>query len=353
MRFFFWRDTSLRDFAQGIQPELLALRTPEPTSALKVRILASREAGMRIIVPVESRRRRRMWRAAATVAIAAALLLVLVPRSTRRAGRIGDVSEFASYSYFGQVALAQTLPAAPALPPARPVRAGLLRPMSVVYSRRIRDAAGKLTAEFALDMQVTADVVNGIPVWRIASADRNTAGTKRYVNSDTLLVTRSNLNVVKRAVHVEPYSRYARINVRQLFKGDSVIGRMTTDGPSIGEGRAIARRLPGAFKPYITDELAPLFFMAVPLDRTWRGSASLLGWAVRPDDVIRPVELRVEGEDSIVVPAGRFDCWRLSIRLPDRRIDYWVRKSDGLAIRLRDDSDAAKGSREIVLIRAS
>jgi len=85
----------------------------------------------------------------------------------------------------------------------------------------------------------------------------------------------------------------------------------------------------------------------------WRGSVSLLGWAVRPEDVFVPAELRVEGEETVVVPAGRFDCWRLSIGFAGRKIDYWVRKTDGVAVRLRDDSQIAKrGSREIVLVRA-
>ena len=354
MSLFFRGRSDLSDFAEGIRPELRALRTPEPSAALQARILASRESGMRIIVPVEARPTARVWRVATRFAIAAVLLLVLVPLGRRRSGPTGDVSEFVSNSYFGHAALAQTIAGAPTLPRARPANASTLRPMSVVYSRRIRNAAGKLTAEFGLDRQITADVVDGVAVWRIASVDRNAPGTPRYVTSDTLFVRRSDLTIVRRAVHISPYSRYARINVRQLFKGDSVVGRMTTDGPSIGSGRPIARALPKAFQPYITDELAPLFFMTVPLDRSWRGSVSLLGWAVRPDDVFMPVELRVEGEETIAVPGGRFDCWRLSIRFANRSIDYWVRKSDGLAVRVRDDSESAtRGSREIVLTHAS
>ena len=73
---------------------------------------------------------------------------------------------------------------------------------------------------------------------------------------------------------------------------------------------------------------------------------------VRDDDVFIPVELRVEGEETITVPAGRFDCWRLSVRYAAGRVDYWVRKSDGLGVRVLN-STGSPGTREIVLTRAS
>lgn len=355
MSLFFWRRGALRDFAEGIRPELRALPTPEPGAALFTRIMASREAGVRVIVPVGSAARSGLWRTAAVLAIAVVLLLVFVPRGAHRYGQSADVPDFASNSFFGEVAFAQTLSAVrPLSAPASPTGASVVRPMSLAYSRRIRDASGKLIAQLAVDMQITPDLLENVPVWRIASLDHNMSATRRYVNSDTLYVTRSKLAIVRRLVHVKPYSRYEQINVRQLFQGDSVFGRMTTDGPSIGQGRPIARELPKAFQPYITGELAPVFFMAVPLDREWRGSVSLLGWAVRPEDLFLPVDVRVEGEETVIVPAGRFDCWRLSIRFSGRQIDYWVRKSDRLAVRVRDDSEAAtRGTREIVLVRTS
>jgi hypothetical protein len=72
-----------------------------------------------------------------------------------------------------------------------------------------------------------------------------------------------------------------------------------------------------------------------------------MGWAVRDDDVFYPIDLQVEGEEQVIVPAGRFECWRLSLRFAGRRFDYWVRKTDGLGIRLQDPT------REFVLTRIS
>jgi hypothetical protein len=192
--------------------------------------------------------------------------------------------------------------------------------------------------------------VNGTPAWRVTSVNPVQAAAQRRISVETLYVARADLRLLRRAVHVTPYSRFQRINVQQHFHGDSVTGRMTTDGPSIGAGRAIARVLPARSAPYLSDAMAPLFFMSASLSEHWTGSASLLGWAVRPEDVFRPIELRVEGAERVRVPAGEFDCWRLSIQFDGNRISYWVRQSDGLGVRLYDDTQAAtQGIREVVL----
>lgn len=125
---------------------------------------------------------------------------------------------------------------------------------------------------------------------------------------------------------------------------------MTTDGPSIGAGRVIARKLDPAFGPYLSDALAPFFLMAAPLNRDWRGNASLLGWAVVPNDLFAPITMRIEGEERITVPAGTFDCWRVAMSFGGRHHTFWARKSDGLGVRVYGDSDpATNGTREVVL----
>src|SRR5690242_12918465 len=106
MNLFFWR-RPLHDFAQGIQPELRALRTPEPTAQLLERILESRARGARIILPEPpaiATRGRRVKRLAIAASIAAALLLVAVP--LQRRGAADDVAS--GGPFFGPEAFAQT-----------------------------------------------------------------------------------------------------------------------------------------------------------------------------------------------------------------------------------------------------
>jgi hypothetical protein len=194
--------------------------------------------------------------------------------------------------------------------------------------------------------------MDGTPAWRITSRLRELVDTQPRVETETLYVARRDLRFLSRAVHVSPYSRFERINIQQRFQGDSVTGRMTTDGPSIGAGRAIARRLRPELGPYLTGAFVPLALMTVPVSATWSASAGLLGWAVIPRDVYTPIELRVKGEESLTVPAGTFDCWRLSIRFSDGELSYWIRKSDGLGVRVLDERNAATtGTREAVLRR--
>ena len=92
--------------------------------------------------------------------------------------------------------------------------------------------------------------------------------------------------------------------------------------------------------------------MGLPLQPRWSASVSVVGWALVPRDVFIPIELRVVGEEFVRVPAGRFDCWRLSVRFFAKEMSYWVRKSDGLGVRSLDESDAGAGvTREVVLLR--
>jgi len=60
----------------------------------------------------------------------------------------------------------------------------------------------------------------------------------------------------------------------------------------------------------------------------------------------------VVGEETITVPAGHFDCWRLSVRFSGGQVAYWARKSDGLGVRVLNPT-GPQGTSEIVLTRIS
>ena len=138
----------------------------------------------------------------------------------------------------------------------------------------------------------------------------------------------------------------------QVFRGDTVTGGMRATASGRPDARRpISRVLPSPFRPYITNGFAPVYLAAVQLAPGWSRSLSVVGWAVRDEDVSVPIELRVVGEERLQVPAGRFDCWKLSLKSGHRRLWYWVRKSDGIGVRTLDDSEMARrGLREIVLV---
>lgn len=338
---------SPQDFLDGIRPELESLPTPEPSAALRARILASRAAGVRTILPHPLDERRFPTRLVIGMAIVAAIALLLIPLDLRRSAGQGDEG-LGSPGFFGHAAFAQGTPVRdgdrPALTtPVRLTAPERLRPMSLEFERRVTDSTGATQVSHT-SLQLASASVEGVPAWRVTWIDRRTT----FVAVETVFVAKGPIHLLRRSIHMSPYSGYQRINVWQLFPTpDSVTGHMNTEGPSIGAGRSFARRVPAASTPLLSESIAPVFLMAAPLARDWSGSASLLGWAVRDDDVLLPIELRVEGEERITVPAGRFDCWRLSLTFSGRRLDYWVRKIDGLGVRVLE------GGRETLLTRVS
>lgn len=349
---FFSRRQPLDDFLEALKPELLALQTPAPTQALRDRIIVTRLAGGRTLLPNVTEPRRPAVRSVLSIAIVAVLMLLLVPVGLQRASFHVPGADEATDGFFGAIAYAQPVRAIsnPALAPIR-LLASRLRPMSLEFARRVHDDKGQVLSNSPITLDVAADSISTVAAWRMTSLDNDTRTTRRWLSSETTYVARSDLRLLRRMIHVAPFSRFQRINLLQRFAGDSITGRMNTDGPTMGAGRTFARRLPSTFAPYLTDRIAPVFLMSVRLAPDWRGSASVLGWAVRDNDVSAPIELRVEGSETITVPAGRFDCWRLSIRFGAKHIDYWARKSDGLGIRVLDPNDSPNRTREVVLVR--
>jgi hypothetical protein len=350
---FFRRRRPLDDFMEGIRPELQSLPTPTPTEELRARILSSRAGGGRTILPDTPDEKRLPSGLAIGFAIAAGLVVLLVPIELRRSAIGADLG---SPGVFERAASASTLPpvAGPELTPLRFTAPQRLRQMSLDFERRLTDSTGRRIGVHNIAIHVGPSSVDGVTAWRLVSEDRELRPGVQ-VDVETVFVARADARLLRRTLHVSPYRRFQRINLWQDFPGggDSVTGRMNTEGPSIGAGRTYARRLPPAFAPYITDRIAAVLLMAAPLHRDFSASASLIGWAVRDDDIMIPVELRVEGEETITVPAGRFDCWRLSVRFSGGQVDYWARKSDGLGVRVVNRAGPAKNTREIVLTRVS
>lgn len=349
----------LDEFAEAIRPERADMPVSKADDALWARIVATRLSGVRgILSDVSPRRRRRLrWLdALISVAAAAAFVALLLPRldRSRQDSAARPVDPTATYGVFGGLAFAQQLPADhPTLPPARVTKASTVRPLSLQYAHRSRDSAGRITSETRDQLTTSRADLRGLPAWRVVAHDTDATGSQRRVEDETLYVARADLRLLARAAHVTPYLRYDRINIAQHIAGDSLTGRMTTEGAdSRGVGRPIARRLTPEFGPYITESFASVFLAGVALSRNWSGSVSLLGWAVRDNDVFVPLELRVEGEEIVQSPAGRFDCWRISIRYSGKQIWFWARKTDGIGVRVLDETQRNTiGTREILLVR--
>ena len=330
MIWFSKRDRALKVFAEAIRPELGALRTPPASPELRDRILTDRATGARVILPTERAARRPVTRYfLAAVLVIAALLALPLSREMRDETR--DAQPAMLLSYFGGVARAEEAPVVePRVPPAVPVQAERVHAGTLEYLRVWNDSSGRVTKRSTRLLSVSGDTANGIAAWRVVESARDSVAGGS-ATAETLLVAQRDLRLLARAVHVRPYRRWNGINIQQRIAGDSVNGRMTLD--DVPGRRLIARRLSHTYAPYVADVFAPIYLAAVPLHPQWEGRVAVLGWAVVPNDVFLPVELRVTGEERAEVPAGRFDCWRLTVSYSGGAFDYWVRKSDGIAVR--------------------
>lgn len=344
-----------------------ALPTPEPSPDLLARVLAERAAGARAILPTEVAQTRAPSRSSRSrVVMAAAAVLIVVAGASLLRPRVPNADVVATepdalskFGFFASVADAAELPAGshPSVAPitgidGRRIRAGTYR-----FARRWTDAAGRVTEDAHSTIDVAATTIDGHDAWRFASTWRyDTPGRwGERIDAETLFVARDDLRPLVRVEHLAPYGRYTRIHLAQRFVGDSVLGRMHAEGADASpNGRPVAQRLSPTFAPFTTDALAPFLFSAVNVRAGWAGSLSLLGWAVRPNDLFLPLTLRVIGSDRITVPAGTFDCWKLTITAAGRTHEYWTRKEDGVGILSRDATHTDKrGVRDIVLVSAN
>jgi hypothetical protein len=346
-------------FEQRLRNAARSLPTPDAPRAIIDRVLAERASGTRIILPASPPRSAlRRWRSVGIIAFAAgiaALGLTLTSRATQRSSSVAaidsvsSVERFFVQGMFPTNAFARTPPPAPGAPSVTGVDGATLGGRRFEYRIRYVDTSGRITPDGDGVVSLSEAQYEGTPAWRVTHlAHMSAASGQQRTTAETLYVTRRELRLLTRAVHEAPYRRYTQITIRQRFVGDSVVGEMSTDG---GGHRPIARQLPRAFGPYLSDALAPLGLVGVRLSLDWRGSVSVVGWAVLPSDVFFPVTLSVVGEEKLSTPAGLVDCWKLRVSANPEQRTEWVRKSDGVAIRSRDESTpTAKGRREFILL---
>lgn len=342
-----WSRGRDRAFAEAIRPELAGITTPSPSAELRERVLRDRTAGARVILPVE---RNPAGFPVRYLVAAVAVIVALLALPSRRASRdeAGIAQSVVLNSFFGSVVYAEQPGAGPRLPAAFPVRPERLHAGTLRYRRVVNDSTQQTVKTVESVLSLAPDSSAGVAAWRVTRIDQERSSGLPVTSAETLLVRQMDLGLIRRAVHVRPYRRWKGINIEQRVTSDSVNGRMTLD--DIEGMRPIARRLPSAYAPYLSDAFAPVYLATVPLSAHWQGSVTLLGWAVIPKDVLRPVELRVTGEERVRVPAGTFDCWRMTISHSGGVIDYWVRKSDGIAVRLVERNVPVGGERVVTLV---
>jgi hypothetical protein len=344
-------------FDQRLRNIARSLPTPEAPSELIDRVIAERAAGARVVLPNASARPARRGQRLALLALAATVVFAAaigISRAIRRpmqsVSAIDSTSSlFTSGGFFVAPAFAQTPPRAPGAPPITAFNPAVLDGKRFEYRIQFVDSAGRITPDGTGRINVERTRYEGASALRVShTATISAEEDQRRALAETLYVEATTLRLLARSVTETPYRRFSQIAIRQRFVGDSVVGEMRTDN---NIHRPIAQRLTPVFAPYISDALAPMALAGVTLSPTWRGSLSVVGWAVRPSDVFYPVTVWVVGEETLVTAKGPVPCWKLRVSAPPEQRVEWVRKSDGIAIRSRDDGPpSSKGRREFILV---
>jgi hypothetical protein len=213
--------------------------------------------------------------------------------------------------------------AAPAMAPAssNPVLVSpanaKLKPSRITYVARIFSEGQAHKLGFRT-LALSDAMYDGAHVWLLAES--------RKVNTvelaESLYVSKATLEPVHRVVHtadMDITTHYTRDSILTTFEGDS------------GGGAHVAvpneRNLVGNIY-WIEPLLASL-----PLAPGWKGSATTV--FVGPRDHARVVmNLAVIGQDSVLAPDGNFDCWKLTLQVGETEEHLWVRKSDGVLIKM-------------------
>jgi hypothetical protein len=335
-------------FEQRLREAARSLPVPRAPERVIENVIARRAAGDRILLPTAASRQRRAW---LSIAIAAGILLVAMILRSRVApfSPYHDPSalegSFSSTGFFVARAYASVPSAAPGAPRLTGINGLSLGGRRFDYRIQFVDTTGKVTPQGDGVLRVVAAMLDSQPVWRIEHLAHHVDEGQSRTLGETLHVTRRDLRLLRRVVHETPYLRFSHITIAQHFAGDtSVAGKMSTDS---NIHRPINRRLPAQFGPYISDAVAPIALVGVPITDQWRANVSVVGWAVRDYDVFTPVTLVVIGSEKY----RSFDCWKIRVIAGSHRRVEWVRKSDGIALRSVDDAPPGPlGRREFVLI---
>ena len=303
--------------------ELRKLPAPEAPDDLLACILASRAAGVRVVLPeaTTATGQVRYVRYVAAIAVLVGFgwlaLSTVKPSPVRQAGPSMwslDGMPLFPVTVLGQEQLVRDVRPRYALITATvpsDVRAGRW-----TYEARWITDDVFASPQGQRTITRTAASRDGKPVWLMTES----------TIPDTVLVDQASLRPLR---YVRPMRRHLLI---QEFGRDSVVERFDGGAPPNERHFLGSAPVPGpagspllvAWSPYSIDALV----QALPLSRGWRGSVYSINWLVYSDRVpaFTPLDLRVTGVDRITVPAGTFDCWKVEVTDGADKSIVWVSK---------------------------
>lgn len=195
--------------------------------------------------------------------------------------------------------------------------AAMLKPSKITYAARIF-SQGQAHRLGWRTLELKDATYDGKSAWLlIESREINT-----ITLTDSLYVAKATLEPVSRVVHTpdqEITTHYTRDSILTTFAGDSG-----------GDVHVTMKNEPNLVGNIYW--LEPLF-ASVAFAPDWKGAATTV--FIGPHDQAHVVmNLRVTGQDSLLVPDGTFDCWTLTLQVGETEEHLWVRKSDRVLIKM-------------------
>ena len=320
--------------------ELRKIPAPEPSRDLLERILASRAAGVRVVLPEDRPATSR--RAALLLTVAAAAVVLVM--STRGGNRHpvdpenGYQNNAAGLPFWPADAMAQEAgpPRRPRYEPVKSLRVARAQGGTwtyrtcTVFDDVLTNCRGRLT------ITVADARWEGHPAWLVSQEQKSV----RDRSPDTLR-TPPDSTYFEASTLRPTYAAQGGVKFRLVrrFTGDTVREALDMGGAHPRSWRSSAA-IPGDRDAPLVLRWArvdlTLLLQTLPLDRWWRGSVYSVG-LVGPDPSktgFAPVDLRVVGSGRIEVPAGRFECWKVELReSPESMLTLWVSKDHGWLVK--------------------
>ncbi|HEX6536907.1 MAG TPA: hypothetical protein VF041_20145 [Gemmatimonadaceae bacterium] len=218
-----------------------------------------------------------------------------------------------------QAGTADTTGTSPAEAPAlvTAANAARLEPGKWTYVARLMGSSAPSRLGFRT-LELRDTTYRGAPAWMLVDSRQLATVTL----GDTLYLAKSDLTPLRRVMHTpgsDVTTEFARDSIRATFSGET------------GDGYAALAEVPGVLANlYLLERLVAVS----PVGPTWKGSASLAALG-RDESGIVPLVMRTTGEESLLVPDGRFDCWIVTLDVGRGSQRMWVRKSDGVMLKER------------------
>lgn len=270
--------------------------------------------------PVGTTARPAGWKRWAIVAtgVAAGLVLVVPIRQWRSGTRVPVVGALAEATLPAEM-LAQGAPF-PSFPVVTATRD--IRPGEMAYA--YLGAGDSFTdSTHVMHSRIERASWEGQPAWLMLG---NPTQDRNPVWRDSVWFDTTEVRQLARSVSV--YKSNARI-VEEFREQDVLRGYFTDHGttwtvitkendPENGSGGFVLR-----------SDALNLALRRAPIDRDWRGSIAMVVWPYYSKLARQWYDLSVIGEETVTVPGGTFDCWKIQLGPGPARVRgifFWVTK---------------------------